>query len=708
MTLATDLWIENSCTGTTRWTPGGCITCFMIDRSWGEEAAILVLPNSFHHCPIHFIMRLLNVETLEIIFRKDEQYAILSHTWGDEEVTFEEFSTEAAKAKAGYKKIIQTCEQAKKDGYQYVWIDTCLIDKRSSAELSESINSMFQWYRDSQICYVYLEDVNEITELFAARWFRRGWTLQELLAPSAALYFNRHWRAIGVKSDSTIISMISVATGIDENALQGASSLEYIQQLSISTRMSWASVRQTTREEDMAYCLFGLFDVNMPLLYGEGGEKAFRRLQEEIMKQSTDHSILAWEVPSHTIDDTTSSEVLARHPVDFVNSGKIISTQLQLHPFSMNNNGLEMTSIPIHRRKNSRNRFIAVLSCFKDGLNDYIGIPVRSLQRDNKVFVREASTIESLTSFDIERARKRNICILRSAPKRKNATLWVQHDDLAFSCRITAYGASSGHWNSSSRTVEILKAQESQYYWVVVENTHTTPPLRLAVLVVFKSGERYTAGIEIRDLKDAEDMTFTIGNTQEWIKKAARLYEVSTYNGPQAIQFEASISWTHIAGQDVLALDIQVVDPSYYTWLKHKYNLTRLGLNHYFFARQRVLFLISSVGNIMFIHLVSAFRKGNLWSVFPIYHGIASLLLSGLLLECISVILDSISSLDLSRTWDWTLAGVTFCILTTGIAIFEPLKAAPVLAVGFLSVWMISARLMRPFTFTDYGDVDNR
>jgi hypothetical protein len=141
-------------------------------------------------------MRLLNTTTLE--FREfpdlpDEPYAILSHRWGSEEVTFKEYrkSRATVQNRAGYKKIVEFCHIAKQRGFSYAWIDTCCIDKRSSAELSEAINSMYRWYEMSMECYVFLEDYRpeEPRSFPTCEWFRRGWTLQELIAPRYCVFF---------------------------------------------------------------------------------------------------------------------------------------------------------------------------------------------------------------------------------------------------------------------------------------------------------------------------------------------------------------------------------------------------------------------------------------------------------------------------------------------------------------------------------------
>lgn len=219
-------------------------------------------------------------------------YAILSHTWGanDEEVTFEDLMRGTGEHKTGYKKIMFCEQQAVTDGLQYFWVDTCCIDKTSSTELSEAINSMFRWYKHAAQCYVYLTDVScgnaqflqstWETEFRKSRWFTRGWTLQELIAPASVTFFSREGERLGDKK--SLERQIHEITGIDVQAFQG---IRHLSLYDINERMSWAESRQTTRPEDKAYSLLGIFDVFMPLIYGEG-ERAFLRLQETIAKSS--------------------------------------------------------------------------------------------------------------------------------------------------------------------------------------------------------------------------------------------------------------------------------------------------------------------------------------------------------------------------------------------------------------------------------------
>lgn len=217
------------------------------------------------------------------------------------------------------------------------------IDKRSSAELQEAINSMFNWYANAAVCYCYLSDVsmsdrieNRWIEAFGrSRWFTRGWTLQELLAPTNVLFYDADWAEIGSKTE--LCEDINTITDIPSHALTGASRLD---SFSIAEKMRWASARNTTRIEDQAYSLLGIFDVNMPLLYGEG-HRAFRRLQEEIIRSSTDQSIFAWADPKASL--YTRSGLFAHTPAVFASSKALQpSASVSKDPFTITNKGLEI------------------------------------------------------------------------------------------------------------------------------------------------------------------------------------------------------------------------------------------------------------------------------------------------------------------------------------------------------------------------------
>ena len=241
----------------------------------------------------------------------------MSHRWiNPTEVNYEEMvdlakmnaeERDEIRQRQGYKKILATCQQARSDKYEWVWVDTCCIDKRSSAELSEAINSMYRWYANSRVCYAYLHDVHG--DFFPAdtdgmeypksdgwpEWFSHGWTLQEMIAPNNVQFFNMNWKCIGDKN--MLARILTRITRVPEHILKEG---PFGNRPCVAQIVSWASHRRTTRVEDRAYSLMGLLDVNMPMLYGEG-KKAFHRLQLEIIRTSEDQSIFAWGHNSHSV-----------------------------------------------------------------------------------------------------------------------------------------------------------------------------------------------------------------------------------------------------------------------------------------------------------------------------------------------------------------------------------------------------------------------
>jgi hypothetical protein len=272
-------------------------------------------------------MRLLNVYSLSVDSFPGEapEYAILSHTWEDGEVTLQDLEKGAGvERKMGFGKIQHVCDIAKRAGLKWVWIDTCCIDKTSSAELSEAINSMFMYYQQAKICYAYIADVKEhvfstayttghmVSHFPKCKWLTRGWTLQELIAPRSMDFYSAEW--VNVGSKDSFAESLSRATGIPAQSLKAGD----VSSVAVCEKMRWLATRETTRPEDLAYCALGIFDINMPLLYGEGKDRAFRRLQEEILRASDDPTIFLW-----TADETDTSEfwgLLAQSPSQFQNS----------------------------------------------------------------------------------------------------------------------------------------------------------------------------------------------------------------------------------------------------------------------------------------------------------------------------------------------------------------------------------------------------
>jgi hypothetical protein len=355
-------------------------------------------------------MRLINCSTLqleEFFGDKTPRYAILSHAWGHDEVSFADLSFGQPTTRSGYKKIEFTCQQALRDGLNYAWIDTCCIDKSSSAELSEAINSMFTWYKDSTICYAYLADVfkSSLDEDFPkSRWFTRGWTLQELLAPHHVVFYDEWWDYLGTKIGYK--EWIAEITQIDTDALIDMrspwSSGTGLDSFCVAKKMSWASTRHTTRVEDIAYCLLGIFNINMPLLYGEG-ERAFLRLQEEIIRKTADDSILAWGLDSN-MDDPLGlipnsvrysmgdrvhlSDFLASSPKDFKNCAGLRITMESAMAFTLTNTGLQI-QLPLvrvprvrepevgkHFDPNEDYGWIGLLNCSTGSNLEFLGIPL--------------------------------------------------------------------------------------------------------------------------------------------------------------------------------------------------------------------------------------------------------------------------------------------------------------------------------------------
>jgi len=240
---------------------------------------------------------------VEAATHNDLSYAMLSHTWTHgQEVTHKDLTSGAGQSKTGYEKIKFCGEQATKDGLQYFWVDTCCIDKSNSTELTTAINSMFRWYRNAKKCYVYLADVStpgyntdiqpgQSTWEAAFRdskWFTRGWTLQELIAPVTVEFFSKEGNRLGNKK--SLEKLIHEITRIPIQALQGNPFSDF----SISEQRDWAAERQTTEEEDIVYCLLGLCEVSMLPIYGEGKEAALKRLQMTVKEFSKDSSELKY------------------------------------------------------------------------------------------------------------------------------------------------------------------------------------------------------------------------------------------------------------------------------------------------------------------------------------------------------------------------------------------------------------------------------
>ncbi|PMD39310.1 HET-domain-containing protein [Hyaloscypha variabilis F] len=383
-------------------------------------------------------MRLLNTFTMrleEYFGSQIPSYSILSHCWSTDEVTFQDINQPNWRSLRGAAKIEGACAVSRGYRQQYIWIDTCCIDKSSSAELSESINSMYRWYEKASWCYVYLEDVEGenlylsraepgtrepvLDEISRSRWFTRGWTLQELIAPKFIFFFNNEWQFLGDKY--ALKDIISRVTTIPEAILRRT---EDITSCSISRKMSWAASRKTTREEDIAYCLLGIFGVNMPLLYGEGG-RAFIRLQEEILKESDDQSIFAWGLMNPKADRLGSEDressldigyqgVLATHPSSFAGSADIVPypSDPDRQPFSMTNRGLRIELPVLEQGKiPGDDNVVGLLGCHYE--NDFSGVIGVFLQKtaNRSIFTRWIPGLAKYTTEEANQAKVRTIYI---------------------------------------------------------------------------------------------------------------------------------------------------------------------------------------------------------------------------------------------------------------------------------------------------------
>ncbi|KAJ1708520.1 hypothetical protein NYO67_9330 [Aspergillus flavus] len=335
----------------------------------------------------------------EIELFTDEQlhnlpYAILSHTWGPDEVTLQNINDPLVKSWTGYMKIEQCCAIAYSSGYDYVWIDTCCIDKTSSTELSEAINSMFLWYQEAKTTF---ED---------SRWFTRGWTLQELIAPRNVIFFDGSWRVLGDKM--SLRRRVSQCTRIPESILAGERNLDTF---STAQRMSWAAERQTTRVEDLAYCLMGLFGVNMPLIYGER-EAAFIRLQEEILKISEDHSLFAWK------SSDTRNGLLATSPAAFIDSHDIVPCETSDtfgSPLIISGGGIHVDVCFVGLERIGLG--LAVLQCKKlDGMSTSVAIFVQDtsltfeLERFKRVYCDDFRLVD-LGRYHTHQCRMTRMCV---------------------------------------------------------------------------------------------------------------------------------------------------------------------------------------------------------------------------------------------------------------------------------------------------------
>ncbi|KAF5011911.1 hypothetical protein FDECE_2007 [Fusarium decemcellulare] len=408
-------------------------------------------------------MRLLNVhkcqlESFEGAETEIPPYAILSHTWDDVEITFQDItglSIDELSLKPAFYKVQESCAQARQDGFDYIWIDTCCIDKTSSSELSEAINSMFKWYQQSALCYVYLSDFNSgfkprpedqqqdrVTQLAPddisfcrSRWFTRGWTLQELIAPRSVDFFDKNWVSFGSR-DGDLRGRVCERTRIQpelftesrcscrrgypapqvrDGICMGCGEVDALPQsldsFAVSIKMNWASSRVTTRKEDAAYCLIGLFNINMPMLYGEG-DKAFLRLQEAIVRQSKDQSILLWRGSTQEIPRERAPGCLAPSHSNFQDAVRILGRRVFSNvdrrryetDFLGNMAPMEITDTALRTNLWICPCTVSAYDPDTDGyLDRQLWLGILDLARDNDHLVRPAIILEHMGAVDLYR-----------------------------------------------------------------------------------------------------------------------------------------------------------------------------------------------------------------------------------------------------------------------------------------------------------------
>jgi hypothetical protein len=443
-------------------------------------------------------MRLIHARTFELKEFFDEdipEYAILSHTWGEEEISFAEFKISFAKQKKGYSKITFICNQALTDSLQYAWVDSCCIDKSSSAELSEAINSMYKWYKMSIHCYAYLSDVavsDFEKQLPKSRWFRRGWTLQELIAPKSVKFFDQDWQLFGTKAELT--EKISQITGIDESLLGNPNSIGLF---SVAQRMSWASNRETTRVEDAAYALMGIFGVNMPLLYGEG-KSAFIRLQEEIIRISSDDSIFAWEFTAEDedsfglsakfatdLEDIVPSDILAESPSQFKYCGDIKQGRQQSwthHAFTNHGFEIQLPVVYLSSLRHGPSTWIGFLNCQTATTQNLVGLVLVVFQASLDLFcrVRSFKIPTATTLFNARIAAEANIkkiTIVRNADTKVNQSVSSTNDGKGVSHVIISehsFFGDHGYYVSSVTSIPRFAERQKQFHWNPVSKILST------------------------------------------------------------------------------------------------------------------------------------------------------------------------------------------------------------------------------------------
>jgi hypothetical protein len=430
----------------------------------------------------------------EFIGRPPLPFAILSHTWDTEEVNFQVFNNIATRTAAkGWTKIEQTCREAQRCGFHYVWIDSCCIDKTNNAELSESINSMFRWYSEAALCLVYLNDFDanaaasdRDTMLRRARWFSRGWTLQEIVAARAANFYDSAWCHFGTRA--SLRNELTSITKIDAEvfSLPQNSDVVVIRDLldsiPVGRRMAWAATRQTTRPEDMAYCLIGLFSVSMPMLYGEGGQQAFIRLQEEIIRDNNDLSLFAWRAG----DCSTYRGILALSPHEFIGLSNLKFEQdMKFNPdFAMSNKGLRINTFLKPSGDTHSGSVVLPLHCYIEGAGGEEKPPQLGLilkHEGASVYVRTRPDVFASLTAPIPISSGNTIFISKRVRRAATTAISADHTNATSSNLGAVYftipGINARVRSERHRAVKLLEV-EPRELWDAHNNVFVTRGLR--------------------------------------------------------------------------------------------------------------------------------------------------------------------------------------------------------------------------------------
>ena len=470
------------------------------------------------------------------------KYAILSHVWGKEEVTFEDIGDLfKARRMLGFEKIRLSCVQAKRDGLQYMWVDTCCIDKSSSSELSEAINSMFKWYQNAAVCYAYLnrtttldtpESGDELEEFANSRWFTRGWTLQELIAPRVVEFYGRLWFHLG--SRYILREKISLRTGIPERVLRNPKT---IRTYSVATRMSWASARNTTRPEDRAYSLLGLFDVHMPLLYGEG-KRAFIRLQEEIIKSSDDETILVWD--GDFLRGEERLTMLAPDPASFFNFANVeqLPVRGSSSRYTVTNGGLQI-HVPLlkYHRKGEPEECYGILNChYRNDFTRYIAISLSPLDVEtNGIRHFLKSNISTVLEDMAKHAVPTTIIIRRTEDVEFTTQETFVHLNLTshpfndldhyMSFKITPLFPDipdgECHWNNETNVLSMRADNWPPAMCILGFYLHVEGPVDWGFVVVYSLPWNGTLG-EVMVIPNTDSSKFNLESWTTWAKKYSR------------------------------------------------------------------------------------------------------------------------------------------------------------------------------------------